>query len=199
MRHINNLARTKGLNSRMKGEVLLIDGKRYTDLASLPHGPNLADAKTLSINNGIAFEGPESYMSNLYPCKLIIYGVECNSAEQAFCHLKATVNKQPAAAVKILATTDPLTAKLIVKGVKVSEEWTRNRLKVLEKVVKTKFEQNPSLLAKLKSTGDTPLYEATRDTFYGCGLTLMQSTSIDSSCPGQTQLGKILQKIRGDL
>ena len=120
MRHINNLARTKGLNSRMKGEVLLIDGKRYTDVASLPHGLNLADAKTLSINNGIAFEGPESYMSNLYPCKLIFYGVEYNSAEQAFCHLKATVNKQPAAAEKILATTDPLTAKLIVKGVKVS-------------------------------------------------------------------------------
>ena len=62
MQHICNLAKIKNMNAKMKGEALIIDGKRYTqaDLQHLPNNLSLSEAKTLPIKNGIAFQGPES-------------------------------------------------------------------------------------------------------------------------------------------
>ena len=106
----------------------------------------------------------------------------------------------------MLATTDPFAALKIAKGIKECEAWSAMKLDTLEKIVKfqiskkkAKFEQNPSLLEKLKATGASPLYEAPRDPYYGCGLTLMQASHIDARCPGKNKFGQLLQKIRLEL
>ena len=135
----------------------------------------------------------------MFPCSIQIQGTEYNSAEQAFCHFKATEHGHQPSAEKILATTDPFAALEIAKGIKECEAWSAGKLDTLEKIVKAKFDQNPSLLEKLKATGASPLYEATRDPYYGCGLTLMQASHIDTRCPGKNKFGQLLQKIRLEL
>ena len=145
MQHICNLAKIKNMNAKMKGEALIIDGKRYTqaDLQHLPNNLSLSEAKTLPVKNGIAFQGPESYMSNMFPCSIQIQGTEFNSAEQAFCHFKATEHGHQPSAEKILATTDPFAALKIAKGIKECEAWSAGKLDTLEKIVKAKFDQTP--------------------------------------------------------
>ena len=66
----------------------------------------------------------------------------------------------------------------------------------MRKIIALKFDQNDNIRDKLISTTGH-LYEATKDTEFGCGLTLGQNKEIkQNSIKGKNMLGKILVEYR---
>ena len=194
-------ARKQGKAARVMNGALTIEGIRYTyvDLNNLPEGITLGNAKTLHLETGIAFSGHHSYMSNLYPCDIELRGRTYTSAEQAYQHICALEHKEDEIATRILTDKDPYNAKKSSKLIRKSPAWKGRRLTTLKEVVTAKFEQHPQLKAKLISTGDRMLFEATEDKEFGCGHRLHQSSQIGQNSPGKNLFGKLLAEIRAEL
>ena len=79
--------------------------------------------------------------------------------------------------------------KALGKTVRESREWLSKKLQTIESLVRLKFEQNDSLRDRLISTGNASLYEATFDTFFGCGLPLSRRSDIPTQSTGKNKLG----------
>ena len=71
------------------------------------------------------------------------------------------------------------------------------KIQLLTEIIRAKFTENQVLCEKLRKTGKAPLYEATLDNEFGCGLRLHQHTLIG---PRKIKLfGKILLQISEEL
>lgn len=68
---------------------------------------------------------------------------------------------------KILLSDNPFDIKKTGESIQDSSEWLEIREGIYEEIIRTKFEQNPSLLARLLQTGDRQIYEATTNPFWG--------------------------------
>ena len=81
--------------------------------------------------------------------------------------------------------------KAIVKGscIEPYPGWEAERIVIMRSILEAKFGQNPGLMEKLKSTGDSVLINGNnrRDGFWGMDL---------YSFRGENFLGKILMEIR---
>ena len=131
------------------------------------------------------FRGRYYFLSNFYPCTIVIDGFEYQSAEAAFQGQKSVQHAH-------LFTGDitPIEAKRLGKRVPIDVgEWNARRLSVMEKVVRAKFEQNPKL-RKLLIAVTEPIVEDNTwgDTYWG-------------RCRGvgSNHLGQILQEVRDSL
>ena len=100
------------------------------------------------------------------------------SAEQAYLHICALEHKDHEIAIRILTDKDPYNAKKSSKLIRKSPAWKGRCLTILKEVVTAIFEQHPQLKAKLISTGDRMLFEATEDKELECGYRLHQSSQI---------------------
>lgn len=70
------------------------------------------------------------------------------------------------------------------------DDWEQEKISIMYKAVKTKFEQNDDLKKLLISTKERKLYEVSRfDRFWAVGAKLN----------GKNELGKILMKIRSEI
>ena len=66
----------------------------------------------------------------------------------------------------------------------------------MEKILKKKFDQNDEMRDKLINLKGT-LYEATADTFFGSGITIVQKHKLGTDeQPGENNLGLSLMKLR---
>jgi ribA/ribD-fused uncharacterized protein len=151
----------------------------------------------------IAFLLPNTkngYLSNWYPSAITIYGKTFSSGEQAFMWAKADTFMDDEIKAQILLTDDPKKLKALGRKIKNFNEavWSSIREDLMTEIVAAKFEQNPSLLDKLLSTGDAILAEANNyDKFWGCGLRASDSAINDTkNWPGKNILGNILMAIR---
>ena len=87
LRALAGLARTKGLTAQQRGDTLIIDEQRYSykDLDSLPEGISLEQAKLKPTKDGLAFQGPHVYLSNLADAPFVDDdGTQYRSNEQYF-------------------------------------------------------------------------------------------------------------------
>ena len=69
----------------------------------------------------------------------------------------------------------------------------------MEITINLKYDQNPHLAKKLLDTKDKKLNEATRNTFFGIGVTLNSKALRDRAYGGQNKLGEILENKRSEL
>ena len=69
-------------------------------------------------------------------------------------------------AKEIKRTVDPYLARSLAKKVKKTKKWHESKLKVMEKIIRLKFDQNDAIRAKLQNTTGN-LYEATTDKVFG--------------------------------
>lgn len=95
--------------------------------------------------------------------------------------------------------SDPKDIKSAGDNMPVDATWEKEKVSVMEEKVTQKFFQNKILAKKLCETGDLPLYEATRNIFWGCGLRINSKLWLTGNPPGQNKIGKILVEVRSKL
>ena len=176
LRSIHALARVKGINSKLRGGSIVIDEIRYSyaDINNLPHDLTLENAKTVTVEDGVAFQGHHAFMSSLYRCEIKYNGNTFYSAESALHYTHATVVKQKHVAEKIINEKEDMYEVMrLGRKLPTNDAWKQQELTVFADIHAKKYEQNPHLKEKLKKTKGH-LYEATKHPVYGAGFTLTQ-------------------------
>ena len=170
-------------------------------------------------NSIIKFSGEHYFLDNFYKCPVTYDGITYKSSEAAFQAQKAPKEDRhlfaecdrPADVKKLGGKNGPYrmepdSPELI--------SWQKRSPKVMEEVVRAKFNQNPDLAEKLISTGDLHLVEGNNhdDNLYGIQLKRVPGTRKkllvdEDGCyilsreenEHNNHLGKILMKIREEL
>lgn len=132
------------------------------------------------------FDGEYRFLSNFWPAKVVLDGMEYATTEHAYQAAKTldmNVRKE------IQAAKYPNKAKKLGQKVALREDWEGVKLSVMEDLLRQKF-QDPELKKALLDTGDAELIEGNfwHDTFWGV---------CDNK--GKNQLGRLLMKIRSEI
>lgn len=133
------------------------------------------------------FSGKYRFLSNFYPSKIILDGLEYDHVEAAF---QAAKTDDVSARRRIREAAKPGEAKRLGQKVKLRQDWEKIKIQVMEDLVRQKFTTHKDLQEKLLATGDSYLEETNtwNDKFWGvCGAY------------GENHLGKILMKVRKEL
>ena len=141
--------------------------------------------------------------SNWYMVDFNFEGHKFNCSEQAMMYMKAKLFGDQDQADKISLTKDPASQKALGRGVVGFNEsvWNAECKRIVYKVCRAKFVQNPKLLAILFSTQGHTLVEASpKDTIWGIGLDENHPDAMDrKKWRGKNWLGEVLTELRDDL
>jgi ribA/ribD-fused uncharacterized protein len=131
------------------------------------------------------FEGDYEFLSNFYYCILNYEGITFEHSEAAY-QASKTLDMDIRKSFTFLT---PGKAKREGKKIKSRENWDIIKLRIMEDIVRAKFNQNPEIKRRLIETNDAILIEGNDwdDHFWGV---------CDGN--GENHLGKILMKIRSD-
>ena len=166
------------------------------EIDKLPHEISLQNAKVLQVEDGYAFQSEHAFLSSLFQCEFEFNNKKYHSPEQAFHHVRADENNQPEMASLILKTKTSREAMNLGKKVKTNEEYKKSEPNLLLNIHLAKYEQNPTLRAKLIALKGN-LYEATLHPVYGAGFSLAQCHLIKkANVQGGNKLGLALETIR---
>ena len=189
---------SQGIDSKMRGTKIVIDSKVYTygELKNLPHNLTIERAKTIEVEDGVAFQSKHSYLSSPYPCTIKDGDKSYNCSEQMFHYVRAIETDEGGVAREILKESNPYEIMKLGRKVNVSEEWKKKEVPTMAVVIKKKFDQNPQLKDKLCNVKGN-IYEATMHPVFGCGFTLAQFKSIrKANVTAGNKLGDELGKLR---
>ena len=108
MRAVSAFARAKGIDCKVRGTQLIIEGEAFTtkEMNNLPHDLSIENAKVVAVEDGTAFQGRHAYLSNYHPCKITWDNKEYHCSEQMFQYTRAIENDQGGVARKIYETQD---------------------------------------------------------------------------------------------
>lgn len=131
------------------------------------------------------FQGENRFLSNFWPAKVRLDGIEYKSVEHAYVAAKTT----DTAAREQIAGMTPGQAKRFGRTLSLRPDWEQIKLTIMRELVSQKF-TDPKLAKMLKATGDQQLVEGNTwgDTFWGV-----------CKGKGQNNLGKILMAVRAGL
>ena len=139
--------------SKMRADSVIIDQKIYKkhDFSTLPHGPTLENVATVETPDGIAFQGHNSLLRNLYACPLMdAEGREANCVEQLDTLRQAELCGANLAVLnQIKAEKNPYNLKAISRQIRRNDDWNNSSTHILRNINELKFTCHPSLLAKL--------------------------------------------------
>lgn len=122
------------------------------------------------------------FLSNMYPCKIRVNGLEFKCAEACFQSFKTTDTELRAKFQHL----NGFEAKKLGKKIKLRPDWNDIRLEVMYRVVFAKFRQHPELKTKLLNISEMIIEDNTwHDTFWG-----------KCNGVGKNKLGIILMTIR---
>lgn len=129
-----------------------------------------------------SFSGEYRWLSNFWPCKVTLNGVEYPSVE---CAYQAAKTLKTAERIPFQSATAS-EAKRLGRSLTTRPDWDEVKLSIMEGLLKQKFSQ-PWFKQKLESTGEEELVEGNywNDTFWGV-----------CRGRGENHLGKLLMKIR---
>lgn len=201
-RTIMKLAKSKKIPASYQGNKLTVNNVTYShrNLDCLPAGVRLEDAKTVKVKGGFAFHSAHSWLSNFFPCSFDLQGITFRSAEHAFQYTRAIRLGEPQNAELILRSKSAVDAKRLGKGIThTTPEWDSDKIDVMRLIITEKFSQNFELGAKLVSTGQSLLIEATMDGYWGAKASITSKSIMNGTWMGANFLGKILTETRDDL
>ena len=202
LRCIYAVAKAQGINVKLRGSSIIIEEVKYSykDINNLPHNLSMENVKILRVADGIAFQSHHAFMSNMFACLIKADGQVFKSAEHFYSAEMAKFHKRDDLIQPIIDAKDGYLAKRIVRNIKVADEWQQEKMKVMKKVIKMKFDQNDSLRDRLLRTKGF-LYEATKaDLDFACGYTLSQTGEIKKdNLKGKNWLGNILCEYRDNI
>jgi len=138
-------------------------------------------------NKIMLFKDDSGYLSNFYPCSIVLDGIGFPSVEHAF---QAAKTRDWNIREKISVLRTPGEAKRFGRVIELRPDWEEAKLEVMESLVRYKFSNDWYLAERLLKTGDAELIEGNwwGDTFWGVCMG-----------KGENNLGKILMKVRGEL
>eukprot|EP01045_Picozoa_sp_COSAG04_P005595 COSAG04_NODE_262_length_18654_cov_17.483751_8_plen_774_part_00 len=143
------------------------------------------------------------YLSNWHSAPMEIAGQRFTCVEQYYMWRKAVLFSDGRSAEAILSTTNPSKMKKVgreVSGFKPAQ-WRKAQPTVLLEGNRAKFNAHPVLAARLVSTGDRPIAEASpSDSICGIGLGPLDPRARDpSKWQGMNLLGRALETVREEL
>lgn len=159
--------------------------------------PTLANFKAKVKNSTVAindFQGQFRFLSNFYPCKVVLDGIIYGSTESAY---QAAKTMDPVLRKEILDAPTFNLAKRLGSRVALRPDWEEVKLGVMEDLLRQKFAPGTGLRAKLDATSPQKLTEGNywHDNFWGdCICTKKDSCKR----AGQNHLGKLLMRIRDE-
>ena len=201
LRCLAALAREKGHRATVRGGAIVVDDVRFafSDIQNLPSGITMENAKLVKVEDGWAFQSHHAFPSSMYPCKITHNDHVFHCVEQAYFHDMAEEAGDQRAAEKLRACKNGYRAKAIGEKIKRPAGWNAKRYDVCAKYHEKKYAQNPELKQRLLGL-QGKLYEATRDDFFGAGLTLAQKHLLGKEQQkGLNKLGDILDSIKTKL
>lgn len=135
----------------------------------------------------VEFKGDKNFLSNMYPCEIILNGISYASSENYYMSSKF-VGTNDVLAEKLQQCT-PQTSKRLANKHKldIRPDWEDIKLQIMQTGLFAKFLQNTELATRLLATGNEHLEERNcwNDTFWG-------------TCKGvgENNLGKLLMRVR---
>lgn len=201
LKRIAQVAKTQGKNAKVSGNKVTIDSRSYhsNELSLIPADvtENLKHEK--HTDDGIIFKGEKSVFSNFYPAPFHFNGVSFQHVEQYYQHCKATHHNETQTANRIMQMSNPRRIKSLGDNIESNPAWLEQRMMVLYRGIKAKFEQNWPLQDELTSSNGKQLYEATTDRYFGCGISFESTRWARHDWPGENVAGLILMKVREEL
>ena len=201
LRCVYAVGRARGLDIKLKGNILVIDGIKFTynEIDNLPYELNMEAVKIIKVRDGFAFQSHHAFLSNMFITEIKYEGETYKSAEHLYSAEFARHHDKLNIIQDILDAEDGYAAKRLVQNIKVRDIWENVKYKIMEKIIGLKFDQNASIRDKLLSKVGF-LYEATKDEDFGCGLTLGQNRDIyQGNIKGKNMLGILLCKYRDNI
>lgn len=122
-----------------------------------------------------------------------------NSTEQCYQYSKALFENEDDLANEIPMLTDPYECKRLAADLETTEEWVQKRDEVMSTIIKEKFTQNDDMRDILLNTGNSVLYEAMTDQYWGIRSTLFAKSTYQETGKGQNRLGLMLMALRTEL
>lgn len=134
-----------------------------------------------------SFQGKNRWLSNFWPCKVELDGLEFHSTEAAYQAAKSLDTDARA----LFQNVPGAMAKRMGQYINVRPDWEEVRVRVMYDLLVQKFsKRNPELREQLKATGTQQLVEGNTwgDVFWGV-------------CRGQGEnvLGKLLMQVRAEV
>lgn len=199
LREICKFAHQTGYrNCKASGSKLTIEGKtyRFDTLHLLPKDLQMCNIRTRLVGDGLGFQSEVSYLSNFFPATVKIEHLSFSSAEQAFQFFKVRTCKREDTATQILSMSNPRKIKEAGDSIPSKAVWEANKEAFMRSIAYSKFVQNKDLQEKLLNTGNLPLYECTKNRWWGCGWRLDDPNWPEKSPPGLNKMGEILMDVR---
>ena len=173
LRSISALTKRKGLESKVCGNTLFINGRRYGygDVDRLLDGLTLEAAKTIPVDKGrgLGFQSKHSMFFNMSKCHIVYEGYDFNSAEDVYQYIRAKECGTREDVQNILLADRAYKAKSAGSEIRETAAWHRKKVQVMKEVLELKLQSDSGLKEKLINSADKDLYELTQDKFWGCG------------------------------
>ncbi len=154
----------------------------------------------------VYFHLPEElhgFLSNWYPSRFVLDGMQFSSAEQYIMYRKCLTFGDTESAKKVLGTTDPAQHQAIAQKATGYHDkvWNGLRQVILMRALTAKFTQNEELRDALLRTGEDYLVEcAHKDKVWACGEGLQDEERRDiDKWSGKNILGFALMEVRNML
>ena len=202
VRQVTREVKSAGARCTNAQQAVIINGKRFdlNNFDALPEDFSLESLKTKKVNDSdLAYHSEHLPFSNLYPCSIMVGKVEFQSVEQVLQYKKAKLLNNHREMQAILLSRDPY--EIRQKGAELgkSKEWDDKAEEVMYAAMIRKFGNSKALLAKLLSTGNLRLVEATPDRKWGAGVSLTSKSIKTGKWPGENRQGILLMKVRDRL
>ena len=201
LRCIHASAKSRGIDVKLRGKTLIIEGKRYTysDIEQLPHGLTMESVKLVKVVDGYAFQSHYAFLSNMYPCIIKFEGEIYKSSEHLYTAMMARHHNRLDLIPEIINARDGYDAKRIARKITINDSWDEAKVTTMKMIVALKFDQNDNLRDRLLNLKGY-LYEATKGDIFSCGMVLSQLADISKdNIPGKNVLGNQLCEYRDNI
>ena len=117
MRCIFAAGKSRGVDVKLKGSSIVIDGVKYnhSDIYNLPKNLSIDQVKIVATKDGLAFQSHHAFLSNMYPCKISYDGIDYKSSEHLYFAEMARHHNRMDLLKEIINAKDGYAAK---KGIK---------------------------------------------------------------------------------
>ena len=159
-------------------------------------------AYNIDHENVVTIRSPKFSLCNYYTCRIKVFDQFFESSEHAYQWRKAQEANQTEYAAQIKKTKSPSDAKRIASRIPSHQlyAWHNKKVAIMEEILMAKVQQCSEFKKTLLSTKGKVITEATRDTFWACGLSPFHAARTKPEFyPGANMLGLLLEKIRSSL
>jgi ribA/ribD-fused uncharacterized protein len=192
---------------RLTVDKLIIDSRTYTvaplnNLDKLPADLNLRKSAEREDERSLAFFTQSSPFSNFHSAPFVKDGVKYLCSEQYIQAEKARIFQDEVCRNRIMKSVNPYEMKREGSRVRnfIQQMWEHEAEDVAFQACSAKFQQNQELKEILLRTQDKELIEASRDLFWGVGMSLSNKDILNKNAQtGYNALGRTLMKVRTTL